>query len=68
MRRRLRLASRTPGEVTVRPVVVGHDDKFLIGVNLFALVFQITDSAGIWVGQFAFAVVFVRLGNVKLHG
>ena len=55
-------------EVTVRPVVVGHDDKFLIGVNLFALVFQVADSAGIWVGQFAFAVVFVRLGNVKLIG
>ena len=55
-------------EVTIRPVVVGHDDKFLIGVNLFALVFQITDPAGIWVGQFAFAVVFVRLGNVKLIG
>ena len=55
-------------EVTVRPVVVGHDDKFLIGVNLFALVFEVADPTGIWVGQFAFAVVFVRLGDVKLIG
>ena len=55
-------------EVTVRPVVVGHDDKFLIWINLLALVFQITDSTGIWVGQFTFAVVFIRLGNVKLIG
>ena len=55
-------------EVTIRPVVVGHDDKFLIWINLLALIFQITDTTGIWVGQFAFAVVFIRLGNVKLIG
>ena len=55
-------------EFSVSSVVVGNNDKFLIRSYFLTLVFQVADTASVWVNRFSFAVVFIWLGHVELIG